>query len=163
MKYIYVFLISMLPLIELRGAVVYGVALKLNLLKVLVVSVLGNMLVVPFIFLFARRILIKGSNLKYVGKFFEYILNKGHKAGEKLQSSSKYGVYVALFLFVGIPLPGTGAWTGTLAASMLDLDFKKSSIAVLFGVLLAFFIMCVVSIGIFGVIKWVLKLKKQNH
>lgn len=150
MKYIYVFLISMLPLIELRGAVVYGVALKLEILKILVVSVIGNMLVVPFIFLFARKILIKGSKLKYVGKFFLYILNKGHKAGQKLQSNSKYGVYIALFLFVGVPLPGTGAWTGTLAASMLDLDFKKTCISVLCGVLLAFCIMCVLSLGIFG-------------
>lgn len=151
MKYLNIFLISMLPLIELRGAVLYGVALKLELFKILLLSVIGNMIVVPFIFLFARKILLKGSNLKYIGKIFNYILKKGHKAGQKLQNGSKHGIYFALFLFVGIPLPGTGAWTGTLAASMLDLEFKKTVIAVLFGVLLAFVIMCTVSLGIFRI------------
>lgn len=146
MKYIYVFFISMLPLIELRGAVVYGVSQNLDVLKILILSIIGNMLVVPFIYLFAKKILEKGKE-KF--KIFEYFLNKGYRAGEKLQNSSKYGIYFALFLFVGIPLPGTGAWTGTLAASILNLDFKKTTISVLCGVLLAFLIMLTISFGIF--------------
>ena len=143
MKYIIVFIISMLPLIELRGAVVYGIAMKLDLTKIMLISIIGNMLVVPLIF---------GSELKYIGKFFKYCLVKGHNAGKKLETGSKYGVYVALFLFVGIPLPGTGAWTGTLAASLLDLDFKKTVLSVLFGVILAFLIMSLVSLGLFKII-----------
>lgn len=152
MKYIIVFIISMLPLIELRGAVVYGIAMKLDLTKIMLISIIGNMLVVPLIFLFARQVLKFGSELKYIGKFFKYCLVKGHNAGKKLETGSKYGVYVALFLFVGIPLPGTGAWTGTLAASLLDLDFKKTMLSVLFGVILAFLIMSLVSLGLFKII-----------
>ena len=143
-KYLIVFLISMVPLIELRGAVVPS----------LVVSVLGNMLPVPFIFLFARRILEWGKDRKYIGGFCRWCLEKGEKGGRKLEEKAGRGLYVALLLFVGIPLPGTGAWTGTLAASMLNLDFRKSVLYVLLGVLLAGAIMLAASLGVFGAISF---------
>jgi uncharacterized membrane protein len=110
------------------------------------------MLPVPFIFLFARRILEWGKDKKYIGKFFSWCLEKGEKGGRKLEEKAGRGLYVALLLFVGIPLPGTGAWTGTLAASILDMDFKKSVLFVLLGVLLAGAIMLLASLGLFGAI-----------
>ena len=151
-KYLIVFLISMVPLIELRGAIPYAVGFGLPLVPSLVVALFGNMLPVPFIFLFARKILVWGKDKKYVGKFFSWCLEKGEKGGRKLEAKAGAGLYIALLLFVGIPLPGTGAWTGTLAASMLNMDFKKSTMAVLAGVLLAGTIMLLASLGVFGAI-----------
>jgi uncharacterized membrane protein len=150
--YIIVFLISMVPLIELRGAVPYAVGFDLPLLPSLALCVLGNMIPVPFIFLFARKILEWGQNKKVIGGFCRWCMEKGHKGGKKLEEKAGAGLYVALLLFVGIPLPGTGAWTGTLAASLLDMDFKKSVLYVLGGVLLAGAIMLLASLGVFGAI-----------
>ena len=152
LHYIIVFLISMVPLIEIRGAIPYAVGFELPLVPSIIVAVIGNMLPVPFIFLFARRILEWGKDKKYIGKFFTWCLEKGHKGGEKLQAKAGRGLYIALLLFVGIPLPGTGAWTGTLAASLLDMDFKKSTIYIMAGVLLAGAIMLAASLGVFGAI-----------
>jgi uncharacterized membrane protein len=148
-KYLMVFLISMLPLVELRGAIPYAVGYGLPLIPSFIVAILGNMLPVPFIFLFARRLLEWGKDKKYIGKFFSWCLVKGKHGGEKLEKSAGKGLYWALLIFVGIPLPGTGAWTGTLAASILDMDFKKSVLAVLGGVLMAGIIMAILSIGVF--------------
>lgn len=162
-NYLYVFLIAMVPLIELRGAipVAYGIKAAManpeefNLVWAYIVIALGNMLPVPFIFFFARRVLEWGKDKKLTGKFFTWCLEKGHKGGEKLQAKAGRGLYVALLLFVGIPLPGTGAWTGTLAASFLDMDFKKSMLAVMGGVVLASIIvgvLCTLGFGaIFGI------------
>ena len=136
-KYLIVFLISMVPLIELRGAIPIGVGAGVPWYWAVIISMVGNMIPVPFIFFFARRILEWGADKPVIGKFFSWCLNKGHKGGEKLKAKAGKGMFWALMLFVGIPLPGTGAWTGTLAASMLDLDFKKSVLAVLCGVILA--------------------------
>jgi len=153
-KYIIVFLTSMIPLIELRGAVPIGLSNwlgePLELIPLYIVCILGNMLPVPFIFFFARKVLMWGKDKKYIGKFFTFCIEKGEKGGKKLQEKAGRGLYFALFLFVGIPLPGTGAWTGTLAASFLDMDFKKSSIAVMSGVILAGIIMGLASMGVFG-------------
>ena len=91
-----------------------------------------------------------GADKPVIGKFFTFCLEKGHKGGEKLKQKAGRGLFVALLLFVGIPLPGTGAWTGTLAASLLDMDFKSSVFAVLFGVVLAGIIMGLASAGVFG-------------
>ena len=110
------------------------------------------MIPVPFIFLFARKVLEWGKDKKIIGPFFTWCLQKGEKGGRKLEEKAGRGLYVALLLFVGIPLPGTGAWTGTLAASILDMDFKKSVLFVLLGVLLAGAIMLLASLGIFGAI-----------
>ncbi|MBQ7751010.1 MAG: small multi-drug export protein [Bacteroidales bacterium] len=151
-KYIIVFLISMVPLIELRGAVPYAVGFNLPLLPSLLIAVVGNMLPVPFIFLFARKVLEWGKDKPLTGKFFRWCLEKGEKGGRKLESKAGRGLYIALLLFVGIPLPGTGAWTGTLAASFLNMDFKKSVLYVMLGVILAGAIMLIGSLGVFGAI-----------
>lgn len=154
-KYLIVFLISMVPLIELRGAIPYAVGFNLPTIPSYIVAVVGNMLPVPFIFLFARKLLVWGQDKPVIGKFFKFCLEKGEKGGRKLQAKAGKGLYVALLLFVGIPLPGTGAWTGTLAASLLDMDFKKSTLYVMLGVILAGFIMLAASFGVFGAISLV--------
>ena len=148
--YIIIFLISMVPLVELRGAIPYSVIFGLDFLPSYNVCIVGNMLPVPFIFFFARRVLEWGADKKYIGKFFSFCLEKGHKGGTKLQKKAGKGLFVALLLFVGIPLPGTGAWTGTLAASILDMDFKTSVIAVMLGVILAGVIMALATSGLLG-------------
>lgn len=154
-KYIIVFLISMVPLIELRGAIPVGLSPlwgeALPVIPLYIICILGNMLPVPFIYLFARKVLIWGADKKFIGKFFKWCLEKGEKGGRKLQEKAgKRGLFFALLIFVGIPLPGTGAWTGTLAASILDMDFKTSILAVVLGVLLAGIIMGLASAGVFG-------------
>ena len=151
-KYLIVFLISMVPLIELRGAIPYAVGFGLPILPSLGVALLGNMVPVPFIFFFARKVLEWGKDKKYIGKFFTWCLEKGEKGGRKLEAKAGAGLYVALLLFVGIPIPGTGAWTGTLASSILDMDCKKSVISILLGLLLAAAIMLLASLGVFGAI-----------
>jgi uncharacterized membrane protein len=145
-KYFWVLLISMLPLIEIRGALPYAVFWGLPLVPSIIVAVIGNMIPVPFIFLFARRVLEWGKDKKIIGGFFTWCLQKGEKGGRKLEEKAGKGLYWALFLFVGIPLPGTGAWTGMLAASILNMDFKKSTLAALAGVLLAGAIMLTASL-----------------
>ena len=151
-KYIIVFLVSMVPLIELRGAIPIAVGLGLDKLLSFAIAIVGNMIPVPIIYLFARKVLEWGKDKKVSGKFFTWCLNKGERGGKKLEAKAGRGLYWALFIFVGIPLPGTGAWTGTLAASMLKLDFKKTVIAVMAGVLLAGLIMMAISFGFFEVI-----------
>lgn len=151
-KYLYIFLISMVPLVELRGSIIVSQGFQLPLLQSYIVCVIGNMLPVPVIYLFARKVLEWGKDKKYIGKFFTFCIEKGHKGGEKLKEKAGRGLFVALLLFVGIPIPGTGAWTGTLAASFLDMGFKKSVIAVLLGVLLAGVIMGIASAGVFTAI-----------
>ena len=160
MNYLIVFVISMVPLIELRGAVPFAVGFhnadpSFNMVIAYALIILGNMLPVPFIYLFARRILEWGQDKPVIGGFFTFCLKKGEKGGKALEAKAKNGLYVALALFVGIPLPGTGAWTGMLAASLLDMDFKKSTLAVLSGVLLAGIIVGIVSFGAFGAINLV--------
>ncbi len=153
-KYLIVFLISMVPIIELRGAVPVGLSPAMGgalpIVPLYILCILGNMIPVPLIFFFARKVLVWGADKKFIGKFFKFCLEKGEKGGKKLQEKAGKGLYFALFLFVGIPLPGTGAWTGTLAASFLDMDFKKSCIAVMAGVVLAGIIMGIASAGVFG-------------
>lgn len=144
-KYLTVFFVSMIPLIELRGAIPYGVIFGLPLWSTYIIAIIGNMIPVPFIFLFARKILEWGADKPVIGKFFTFCLEKGHKGGQKLKATAGRGLFIALLLFVGIPLPGTGAWTGTLAASLLDMDFKESVLACMGGVLLAGCIMGVLS------------------
>ncbi len=152
-KYMWVFFISMVPLIELRGAIPYAIGFNLPLLPSYIVAIIGNMLPVPIIFLFARKVLEWGADKPVIGKFFSFCLEKGKKGGEKLKAKAGRGLFFALFLFVGIPLPGTGAWTGTLAASLLDMDFKSSILAVMLGVVLAGVIMGVASAGLFGALR----------
>jgi uncharacterized membrane protein len=143
--YLITFLISMVPLIELRGALIYAAGAQIPLYIAFPICIVGNMIPVPFIFFFARRVLEWGADKPVIGKFFSWCLKKGHKGGEKLKAKAGNGLFLALLLFVGIPLPGTGAWTGTLAASILDMDFKTSVKAVICGVLLAGIIMATLS------------------
>ena len=154
-KYLMCFLVSMVPLIELRGAIpIATVGYGLNYWTSLVVCVVGNMLPVPIIYFFARKVLLWGCDKKYIGKFFTYCIEKGERGGQKLKErAGRQGLFIALLLFVGIPLPGTGAWTGTLAASFLNMGIKSTSLAVSLGVVLAGIIMGVVSmtgIHVFG-------------
>lgn len=151
-KYILIFLISMVPVVELRGAIPIAVGMGLDKLPSFIIAIIGNMVPVPFIYFFARKILNWGKDKKVIGKLCSFCLTKGEKGGRKLEEKAGKSVYVALLLFVGIPLPGTGAWTGTLAASILNLDFKKSVIAATGGVLLAGLIMMAISFGIFEII-----------
>ena len=152
-KYLLIFLVSMLPLVELRGAIVMAVGMDLDYMTSLAVCVLGNMLPVPLVYFFARKVLLWGVNLRFVGGFFRFCLEKGEKAGQKLTADAgRGGLFVALMLFVGIPLPGTGAWTGTLAASFLNMGIKSTTLSVVLGVILAGIIMGLASTGVFSVI-----------
>lgn len=142
LKYLIVFFVSMVPIVELRGAIPIAESLGLNIFLYYPIAIIGNMLPVPIIYLFARKVLEWGKDKKIIGKFFTWCLEKGEKGGEKLKKSAgNNGIFWALLIFVGIPLPGTGAWTGTLAASFLNIDFKTSIAAVTLGVLLAGIIM----------------------
>ena len=145
-----IFLVSMVPIVELRGAIPISQGFQLPLLQSYIICVIGNMLPVPIIYFFARKVLVWGADKPVIGKFFTWCLDKGERGGKKLQEKAGKGLFVALLLFVGIPLTGTGAWTGTLAASILDMDFKSSVIAVMLGVILAGIIMAAVSMGAFG-------------
>ncbi len=146
----------MIPLVELRGAIPVAIGMDLGFPEwlVLIVAIIGNIIPIPIIYLFARKVLNWGSKVKWkpFKNFCNFCLKKGEKAGIKLLKKAKSGVYFALFLFVAIPIPGTGAWTGTLAASILNLDFKKTIIAIISGVLVAGFIMLAFSLGLFKVI-----------
>lgn len=145
-KYLWIFFISMVPLVELRGAIPVSQVMGLPIVPSFIVCIIGNMLPVPIIYLFARKVLEWGADKPLIGKFFTFCLEKGEKGGKKLQAKAGRGLFVALLLFVGIPIPGTGAWTGTLAASILDMDFKSTVAAAMCGVLLAGIIMMVVSL-----------------
>ena len=153
-KYLITFFVSMVPIVELRGAIPIAIDVyHLKLVPSFIVCIIGNMIPVPFIYWFARKVLEWGKDKRIIGKFCTWCLTKGDRAGKKLEKSiGKKGTFIALLLFVGIPIPGTGAWTGTLAASFLDLNFKKTVIAVMFGVLLAGIIMAIFSYGLLGVI-----------
>ena len=153
-KYLLCFLVSMIPLVELRGGVPIAVGMGLNYWTALLVCVIGNMLPVPIIYLFARKVLEWGCDKKYIGKFFTYCIEKGEHGGQRLKArAGRGGLFIALLLFVGIPLPGTGAWTGTLAASFLNMGIRSTSLAVSLGVVLAGLIMGIVSmtgVHVFG-------------
>ena len=153
-QYLLVFLISMVPLIELRGAIPIALGMGLPTVPAYVICVIGNLLPVPFIYFFARQVLVWGANKKIIGKFFTFCLEKGEKAGKKLvETTGRGGLFLALLLFVGIPLPGTGAWTGALGASFLNMGFKSTVLSVSLGVIIAGIIMGTISalgLHIFG-------------
>ena len=146
-KYLIAFLVSMVPLVELRGGVPIAVGMGLPYWPSLIVCVAANMLPVPIIYFFARKVLLWGKDKRYIGKFFTFCLEKGERGGQKLKAKAgRRGLFIALLLFVGIPLPGTGAWTGTLAASFLNMGIKSTTVAVSLGVILAGIIMGVISL-----------------
>ena len=152
-KYLLIFLISMIPILELRGAIPIAVGMDLNYMTALIVCTIGNMVPVPFIYCFARKVLLWGKDKAYIGKFFTFCLEKGEHGGQKLrEKAGRGGLFVALMLFVGIPIPGTGAWTGTLAASFLNMGFKSTTLAVSLGVVIAGIIMGLGSTAAFSII-----------
>lgn len=146
-KFLTVFFVSMVPIVELRGAVPIGIGLGLPELQTLLVAVIGNMLPVPIILLFAKRILLWCCTLPGgIGRFFGKIHEKGMKAGQAIEAKAGKGIYWGLFIFVAIPLPGTGAWTGGLGATLLDLKFWPSVLAIMGGVVCAGLIMLTLSV-----------------
>ncbi len=150
-KYLSVFFISMVPIVELRGAMPIALGMDIPFPIALVICAIGNMLPVPFIYFFARKILVWGSHKRFIGKFFTFCLEKGEKAGQKLvKTAGRGGLFIALMLFVGIPIPGTGAWTGTLGASFLDMGFKSTVLSVSLGVVIAGIIMALGTTGVFA-------------
>ena len=152
-KYLLIFLVSMVPLVELRGAIVMAVGMDRPYWQALAVCAIGNMLPVPFIYFFARKVLIWGKDRAYIGKFFTFCLEKGEAAGQSLvRKTGRGGLFIALLIFVGIPLPGTGAWTGALGASFLNMGFKSTVASVSLGVILAGCIMGLASTGVFHII-----------
>ena len=151
-NYLIVIFVSMLPLIELRGAVPIAIDMGIDPLTALIVCAVANMIPVPIIYFFARKFLLWGCKQKYIGRFCTFFVDKGEKAGRKLvKRTGRGGLFLALLLFVGIPIPGTGAWTGTLAASFINLGFKSTVVSVSLGVLLAGMIMGTASLAVFGI------------
>ena len=152
-KYLIAFFISMIPILELRGAVPIAQGMGIDEIPALIICVIGNLIPVPFIYFFARKILTWGAEQKYIGKICRFMLEKGERAGQKLvKATGRGGLFVALVLFVGIPLPGTGAWTGTLGASFLNMGAKSTAAAVSLGVILAGIIMSLASAGVFHIV-----------
>ena len=151
-KYLTVFFISMVPILELRGAMPIALGMDIPFPLALAICVVGNMIPVPFIYFFARKLLLWGAKQKHIGKVCNFFLVKGEHAGQKMvKKTGRGGLFIALLLFVGIPLPGTGAWTGTLGASFLDMGFKSTVLSVCLGVILAGIIMALASTGVFAV------------
>ena len=150
-KELCVFFCSMIPIIELRGAIPMGAAFNATLggmpfWLTYLLSVAGNMLPIPFILLFIKKVIrwMSNSKVKFFNKIANYLLNKVEKKRDKIEKYSFWGVA----LFVGIPLPMTGAWTGSLVAAMLDMKFWKAMLSALVGVLCAGVVMTLISYGI---------------
>lgn len=141
-----VFIISMIPILELRGGLLAASLLKISAAKALPICIVGNIIPIPFILLFIRQIF---KWMKKTKLFRGLIMKMENRAMGKSDQIKRYE-FLGLLLFVGIPLPGTGAWTGALIASLLEVDIKKSSIAILCGLFMASAIMYIVSYGIVG-------------
>ena len=165
-KYIVVFLVSMVPILELRFSM--GLALSETFIGeaipfwvALPLCVIGNLLPVPFIYFFARRFLTWGAEQRFIGRICRFFLVKGEKAGSRLTKGGQRrgGLFVSMMLFVGIPIPGTGAWTGTLGASFLDMGFKSTVASVCLGVIIAGCIMALGYTGAFELIGELLHLQ----
>lgn len=147
-KEILVFIISLMPILELRGGLIAASLLNMNPVTSYIISIIGNVLPVPFILLLITKILawMRKSKVSLFNKVANWLDEKVEKHKGQIE---KYG-YLGVILFVGIPLPGTGAWTGSLIASVLDLDRKKTFVAVMIGILMASVIMMLLSFGILG-------------
>ena len=145
---VFVFFVSLLPLIELRGGLVVASLLQIPIIKASVICVLGNVLPIPFILLFIRKIFAFMKKHNILKGFVEKLESRAERKSQGVER----GEFIFLLCFVGIPLPGTGAWTGSLIASLLEIDIKKASVAILLGVLMAAVIMDIVSYGVLGAI-----------
>lgn len=145
-KEVFIFLVSMLPLIELRGGLIIASLLKVPLVQANIICIIGNIIPIPFILLFIKKIFefMKKHNI------LKNLVYKLEDRVAKKSSGVEKGEFIFLLLFVGIPLPGTGAWTGSLIASLLEFDIKKASLAILIGIIIAAIIMDIVSYGVLG-------------
>ncbi len=153
MHYLILFLISMFPIVELRGAIPYAVLNELNLLISIPLSVIANILPIPFLLLYAGKVLRYFAKFKKIGWPFRKILELGEKKVSKKITSMEKSLFLGLLAFVAIPLPGTGAWTGALVAITLNLDFKKSFWPIALGVVVAGFIVAFVSVGVDAIVQ----------
>lgn len=147
-KYFHLFIISMAPLVELRGAMIYAAANDMPFLQSFICCVLGNMLPVPFLIKFSKGILIYLAKVDKIGWIFQKIIDRGNRKAEKIGGWELLG----LFLFVAVPLPGTGAWTASLVSALLQLRIKKSLLAIGAGVIACGIIMGALSFGIANII-----------
>ena len=153
-KYLIVFLVSMVPLIELRGAVPIGTGMGLPWHFTLIIAIVGNCIPIPIILFFVKKVLtwMRGCKVKLFSKVSNFMFEKAEKNRGKIDKYAGWG----LFLFVAIPLPGTGAWTGALVASLFDMDKKKASLSIFGGVITAGFIMTLISQGVLGFLSFLL-------
>lgn len=142
-----VFIISMIPLVEERGGLLAARLLEIPMWKGVIFCVLGNIVPIPFILLLIKKVLHWMAD-HHMGRLAGWIEAKAQKNRPKIE---KYGFW-GLMLFVGIPLPGTGAWTGSLVASVFDMDLKKASFSILLGIFLAAVIMTIISYGALGAV-----------
>ena len=142
--YLVIFIISLFPILELRGGLIAAAVLKLKLIPSFIVCFVGNILPIPFILLFIKKIFKWMKNWKPTYKLAVYFEKKGEKNAKEAESKSFFGKLIFLFLFVAIPLPGTGGWTGALVASFMNLKLKYSVPVILVGVLTAGFIMSII-------------------
>ncbi len=149
-QYLWIFLISMLPIVELRGAIPVGIGMGLPVWSTYLVCIVGNILPVPFLILFSKTLLNCLSTWPKIGPFFQRFMKK---ADEKAQNLGKYEL-LGLYLFVAIPLPGTGAWTGSVIAAILRMRLVKATMAIAAGVLTSGLIMLLVSQGFFGFLRF---------
>lgn len=150
-KEVYVFLVSMLPILELRAAIPIGAALDMSILECYIISVLGNLLPIPFILIFIKKIIeyMSVSKIKLFNRVSNFLIQRADKRSDKVNKYSLLG----LFIFVAIPLPGTGAWTGALIASLMEMRFKKAMLSISAGVLVAGAVMCAASYGVVSFLK----------
>ena len=146
-KWFYLFCIYMLPVVELRGGIPAGAAMGLPFWKVYLTCVLGNLLPVPFLILFAKKILVAFSTLPHIGGFFQKMIRRADEKAAQIGQYEKWG----LFLFVAIPLPGTGAWTGSLVAAVLRMRIVQAFLIIMAGVLVSGFITGGIAYGLFTV------------
>lgn len=153
-KYLYVFLISMVPVIELRGAIPVGAGLGLPFFYTFLACMIGNMLPVPFILLFIRKVLgwMQNCRVKFFNKVSNWVVNKGERAAAKISKFEFFG----LMLFVAIPLPGTGAWTGALGAALLNMRMRRAIPSIFLGVLVAGLIITLIAYGVVSGLDWLL-------
>ena len=152
--YLIVFLVSMVPLIELRGAIPYGLSFGLDPLLTYAIAIVGNCLPVPLILFFVKRVLLfmQGCRVRFFNRVANFVIEKAQKGLRKVQ---KYAV-LGLYLFVAIPLPGTGAWTGALIAAMFDMKKRYAFLSIFLGVLTAGIVMSLIMGGILGGLSFLL-------
>ena len=146
--YLYIFLISMVPFIELRGAMIYAAVAEMPFLPSLICCVIGNILPVPFLIKFAKTVLFHLSKIDKIGWIFKKIIDRGNEKAAKVRKAELFG----LMAFVALPIPGTGAWTASLIATLLQLRVVKSSFVILLGVIICGIIMGILSFGITNII-----------